>query len=56
MKDQLLNSTFKIAGKQHSLSDWQDKPILIINTATKCGLAPQFDGLEKIHQKYKDKG
>jgi glutathione peroxidase len=27
-----------------------------VNTATKCGLAPQFEGLEKLHQRYKDKG
>ncbi|MFD2178326.1 glutathione peroxidase [Veronia pacifica] len=56
MKDQLLTSTFKIAGKTHSLSDWGEQPILVINTATKCGLAPQFEGLEKIHQQYKEKG
>jgi len=39
-----------------NMSDFKGKPILIINTATKCGLAPQFDGLEKLHQTYKDKG
>jgi glutathione peroxidase len=38
------------------MSDFKGKPVLIINTATKCGLAPQFDGLEKLHQTYKDKG
>lgn len=44
------------AGKELKMSDFEGKPVLIINTATKCGLAPQFDGLEKIHQEYKDKG
>ena len=43
-------------GETISMSDFKGKPVLIVNTATKCGLAPQFDGLEEIHQKYKDQG
>ena len=39
-----------------NFTDFKGKVILIVNTATKCGLAPQFDGLEKLHQTYKDKG
>ena len=39
-----------------SMSDFQGKVVIVVNTATKCGLAPQFDGLEEIHQTYKDKG
>lgn len=38
------------------MSDYRGKLVLIINTATKCGFAKHFDGLEKLHQKYKDKG
>lgn len=38
------------------LSNYEGKALLIVNTATKCGLAPQFEGLEDLHQKYKDKG
>lgn len=43
-------------GEIINFSDFEGKPVLIINTATQCGLTPQFSGLEKIHQKYKDKG
>jgi glutathione peroxidase len=37
------------------LSSFKGKVLLIVNTATKCGLAPQFEDLEKLHQKYKDR-
>jgi len=43
-------------GKTINMSDFKGKSVLIVNTATKCGLAPQFDGLEKLHQDYKDQG
>ncbi|MDA3891186.1 MAG: glutathione peroxidase [Salinivirgaceae bacterium] len=43
-------------GQTLKMSDYQGKVVLIVNTATKCGLAPQFDDLEKLHQEYKDKG
>lgn len=44
------------AGTELKMSDLKGKAVLIINTATKCGLAPQFDGLEELHLKYKDQG
>ena len=44
------------AGQDINMADYKGKPILIINTATQCGLTPQFNGLEKLHQTYKDKG
>ena len=44
------------AGVDINMADYKGKPILIINTATKCGLTPQFEGLEKLHQTYKGKG
>jgi glutathione peroxidase len=43
-------------GEEIKMSEFKDKTVLIVNTATKCGLAPQFDGLEKLHQEYKDQG
>jgi glutathione peroxidase len=44
------------AGQPIEMSAYKGKVILIVNTATKCGLAPQFEGLEQLYQDYKDKG
>ncbi len=44
------------SGEKLSMQDFAEKPVLIVNTATQCGLTPQFDGLEELHQKYKDQG
>ncbi|HOA38883.1 MAG TPA: glutathione peroxidase, partial [Flavihumibacter sp.] len=44
------------AGKTIPFSAFKGKLVLIVNTATKCGLAPQFEGLEALHQRYKDRG
>jgi glutathione peroxidase len=41
-------------GKTIKMKDLKGKAVLIVNTATKCGLAPQFEELEQLHQKYKD--
>lgn len=43
-------------GNTVSMQQFQGKVLLLVNTATKCGLAPQFVDLEKLHQEYKDKG
>ena len=43
-------------GANLSMADFKGKAVLIVNTATKCGLAPQFRGLEALHQKFKERG
>jgi glutathione peroxidase len=49
-------SVKKPNGEVLTMNQLKGKPVLIVNTATKCGLAPQFEGLEVLHQKYKDNG
>ena len=44
------------SGQTISMQDFEGKVVLVVNTATQCGLTPQFDGLEKLHQTYKDQG
>ena len=43
-------------GEEHSMSEYRGKTLLIVNTATGCGFTPQYEGLEKLYRKYKDKG
>jgi len=45
-----------IDGKASSLTAYQGKVILIVNVASQCGLTPQYEGIEALYRKYKDKG
>ncbi|GAX02611.1 glutathione peroxidase [Secundilactobacillus pentosiphilus] len=43
-------------GQQIDFADYRGKVVMIVNTASKCGLAPQLEGIEKLYQKYHDQG
>jgi glutathione peroxidase len=46
----------KITGEGSSLSEYRGKVLLIVNVASKCGLTPQYDALEKLYTRFKDSG
>ncbi|MCF6320100.1 MAG: glutathione peroxidase [Proteobacteria bacterium] len=45
-----------ITGEEISMSNFKDNVILVVNTASKCGLTPQFEGLQELHEEYQGSG
>lgn len=45
-----------IDGQPLPMTTFRDHPVLVVNVASKCGLTPQYDGLEKLYAEYRDQG
>jgi len=45
-----------LQGEPASLADYKGKTVLVVNVASKCGLTPQYEGLERLHEQFADQG
>ena len=45
-----------LSGADTSLADYKGKTVLVVNVASKCGLTPQYEGLERLQKRYEDRG
>lgn len=43
-------------GQQTPLATWAGRPLLIVNTASQCGFTPHYEGLQALHERYRDQG
>lgn len=56
-KQVVLNYTVKnLAGEDVDLSKYKGKVVMFVNVASRCGNTPQYEGLQKLHEKYKEQG
>ena len=57
MADTIYDLTFTDNhGQQVDMAQFEGKPVLVVNTASKCGFTPQYDDLQKIYEDFKDQG
>ena len=49
-------SATALDGREVDLSEFEGRAVLVVNTASKCGLTPQYEGLEELHERYGEDG